>query len=57
VAQALGYETQFKRLETLIGALLGTQAARHLTAPDALVPVLEFLGASSNTTLERARER
>jgi hypothetical protein len=36
VAQALGYETQFKRLETLIGALLGTQAARHLTAKQAL---------------------
>ena len=36
VAQALGYDTQFKRLNTLIGALLGTQAAKHLTARQAL---------------------
>lgn len=36
VATALGYEAQFKRLDTLIGALLGTQAAKHLTARQAL---------------------
>jgi hypothetical protein len=36
VAQALGYDSQFKRLDTLIGALLGTQAAKHLTARQAL---------------------
>jgi hypothetical protein len=36
VAQVLGYEAQFKRLDTLIGALLGTQAAKHLTAAQAL---------------------
>jgi Fic family protein len=36
VAQALGYQAQFKRLDTLIGALLGTQAAKHLTARQAL---------------------
>jgi hypothetical protein len=36
VAQALSYEAQFKRLDALIGALLGTQAAKHLTARQAL---------------------
>ena len=36
VAPALGYQTQFKRLEGLIGALLGTQEARTLTAKQAL---------------------
>jgi hypothetical protein len=36
VAQDLGYQAQFKRLDTLIGALLGTQAAKHLTARQAL---------------------
>lgn len=36
VAQALGYQAQFKRLDTLIGALLGSHAAKHLTARQAL---------------------
>jgi hypothetical protein len=36
VAEQLGYNSQFKRLDTLIGALLGTQAAKHLTARQAL---------------------
>lgn len=36
VAHALGYQTQFKRLDTLIGALLGSHAAKHLTARRAL---------------------
>ncbi|MEP7243585.1 MAG: Fic family protein [Gammaproteobacteria bacterium] len=36
IAQALGYEAQFKRLDVLIGALLGTQAAKNLTARQAL---------------------
>jgi hypothetical protein len=36
VAQALGYQAQFKRLDALISALLGTQAAKHLTARQAL---------------------
>lgn len=36
LAEALGFETQFKRLDTLIGALLGTQAVKHLTARQAL---------------------
>jgi Fic/DOC family len=36
VAQDLDYQSQFKRLDTLIGALLGTQAAKHLTARQAL---------------------
>lgn len=36
VARVLGYQTQFKRLDTLIGALLGSQAANHLTARQAL---------------------
>jgi hypothetical protein len=36
VAQVLGYESQFKRLNILISALLGTQAAQHLTARQAL---------------------
>jgi len=36
VAHALGYQAQFKRLDTLIGALLGSHAAKHLTARQAL---------------------
>ena len=36
LAQALGYQAQFKRLDSLIGALLGTQAAKHLTARQVL---------------------
>jgi hypothetical protein len=32
----MGFETQFTRLDMLIGALLGTQAAKHLTARQAL---------------------
>jgi len=36
VAERLGYNSQFKRLDTLIGALLGTQAATQLTARQAL---------------------
>ncbi|MGH9772265.1 MAG: hypothetical protein ACRD4Q_11295 [Candidatus Acidiferrales bacterium] len=36
VAHSLGYQAQFKRLDTLIGALLGSQAAKHLTARQAL---------------------
>lgn len=36
VARALGYQTQFKRLDTLIGALLGSHAAKHLTGRQAL---------------------
>jgi Fic/DOC family protein len=36
IAQALGYNAQFERLDALIGALLGTQAARNLTAKQAL---------------------
>jgi hypothetical protein len=36
VARALGYDAQFKRLDALIGALLGTHAAKHLTARQAL---------------------
>jgi hypothetical protein len=36
VAQDLGYQSQFKRLDALIGALLGIQAAKHLTARRAL---------------------
>ena len=36
VARALGYQAQFKRLDTLIGALLGSQAAKHLTARQAV---------------------
>jgi hypothetical protein len=36
VARALHYQKQFKRLDELIGALLGTQSARHLTARQAL---------------------
>jgi hypothetical protein len=36
VAKDMGYNAQFKRLDTLIGALLGTQAAKHLTARQAL---------------------
>jgi hypothetical protein len=36
LAQEYGFDAQFKRLDTLIGALLGTQAAKHLTARQAL---------------------
>jgi len=36
VAAALGYQVQFKRLDSLIGALLGTQEAKYLTAKQAL---------------------
>lgn len=36
VAQALGYQAQLKRLDTLIGALLGSHAAKHRTARQAL---------------------
>jgi hypothetical protein len=36
IAEELGFHPQFKRLDTLIGALLGTQAAKHLTARQAL---------------------
>lgn len=36
VAQTLGYEAQFKRLDSLIGALLGTHASRKLTARQTL---------------------
>ena len=36
VANALDLQKQFKRLDELIGALLGTHAARHLTAKQAL---------------------
>ncbi len=36
LAQELGYQAQFRRLDILIGALLGTQASRHLTARQAL---------------------
>jgi hypothetical protein len=36
IAPKLGYETQFKRLDGLIGALLGTQEAKRLTAKQAL---------------------
>ena len=36
VAAALGYDTQRERLDKLIGALLGTQAAKYLTAKQAL---------------------
>lgn len=36
VAHALGYPTQLKRLDGLIGALLGTQEARKLTAKQSL---------------------
>jgi hypothetical protein len=36
IAEALGYESQFKRLDGLIGALQGTQGARKLTARQAL---------------------
>jgi len=36
VAGDTGYNVQFKRLDTLIGALLDTQAAKHLTARQAL---------------------
>ncbi|MCD9026603.1 Fic family protein [Luteimonas sp. BDR2-5] len=36
IAETLGYRAQFKRLDGLIGALLGTQEARKLTARQAL---------------------
>ena len=36
VADALGYQTQYKRLDGLVGALLGTQQAKRLTAKQAL---------------------
>lgn len=36
VAKVLGYESQFKKLDNLIGALLGTQEAKHLSARQAL---------------------
>ncbi|MCK9490219.1 MAG: Fic family protein [Xanthomonadales bacterium] len=36
IAPALGYPTQFKRLDGLVGALLGTQAIKKLTARQAL---------------------
>lgn len=36
VATELGYQAQFKRLDMLIGALLGTQEAKYLTAKQAL---------------------
>ena len=36
IADGLGYQTQFKRLDGLVGALLGTQQAKNLTAKQAL---------------------
>lgn len=36
IAAALGYPAQFKRLDVLIGALLGSHSAKHLTARQAL---------------------
>jgi hypothetical protein len=36
IAVDLGYEEQFKQLESIIGALLGTQEAKYLTAKQAL---------------------
>jgi hypothetical protein len=36
IAPSLAYEAQFKRLDSLIGALLGTLEAKHLTAKQAL---------------------
>ncbi|HMK84514.1 MAG TPA: Fic family protein [Steroidobacteraceae bacterium] len=36
VATALGFHPQFRRLDNLIGALLGTEEARYLTAKQAL---------------------
>lgn len=36
IAEALGYQAQYKRLDGLIGALLGTQEAKKLTARQAL---------------------
>lgn len=36
IAAALGYQAQYKRLDGLIGALLGTQKAKRLTARQAL---------------------
>src|SRR5450755_3401884 len=39
IAPALGYDAQFKRLNSLIGALLGTHEAKILTAKQALARV------------------
>lgn len=36
IATELGYKEQFKRLDSLVGALLGTQEAKYLTAKQAL---------------------
>ena len=36
IATELGYAEQFKRLDSIIGALLGTQEAKYLTAKQAL---------------------
>lgn len=36
IAETLGHQTRYKRLDGLIGALLGTQATRRLTARHAL---------------------
>lgn len=36
MAAELGYDEQFKRLDSIVGALLGTQEARYLTAKQAL---------------------
>jgi hypothetical protein len=36
IADELGYQTQYRRLDGLIGALLGTQQAKQLTARQAL---------------------
>ena len=36
VATELGYEEQFKRLDSIVGALLGTQESKHLSAKQAL---------------------
>lgn len=39
VAQGLGYAVQFKRLDSLVGALLGAQKSKYLTAKQALARV------------------
>ena len=36
IASSLGYDAQFKRLNNLIGALLGTHEAKILTAKQSL---------------------
>ncbi len=36
IAPSLGYDAQFKRLDSLVGALLGTHQAKYLTAKQAL---------------------